>query len=187
MLIGLCGAPGCGKDTLAEQFVSHDVYEQYRMADPIKNMLRQFHIRPDVWEDHSAKESVIPWLGKSPRFLAQTLGTEWGRELIHPDIWVKLAQGRWHVVDAGAEGRMVVSDIRFENEAAWINEAGGILVKIERPGHDHEADNAKHSSEAGIASKYIDLTIINHGVDKSELRDTAWNAILSYLQPDDAA
>lgn len=185
MLIGICGAPGCGKDTLADQMVSHDVYEKYRFADPIKAMLAQFHIPLDLWEDHDAKESIIPWLGKSPRYLAQTLGTEWGRELIHKDIWVKFAQGRWNVVNAARDGRMVCSDVRFENEAKWINDAGGVLVRIERPGNEHEADNMKHASEAGFAAWRVDLTIINHGQEKSELRDTAWNAINEWVESHD--
>ncbi len=177
-MIGLSGEAGCGKDTLAEQFVLHDVYEQYRFADPIKNMLAQFHIRPDVWEDHDRKETVIPWLGKSPRFLAQTLGTEWGRDLIHPDVWVLFAMGRWNVVNAGKDGRMVISDVRFQNEAKWITQAGGILVKIERPDNDHEMDNAAHASEAGGIPGHVTVT---NGGTKDDLRKKAWIEIRSYL------
>lgn len=179
MLIALTGAPGSGKDTLAEQFVLHDVYEQYRFADPIKAMLAQFHIRPDVWEDHEMKERIIPWLGKSPRFLAQTLGTEWGRDLIHPDIWVLMAMGRWNVVNSGSEpGRMVVSDVRFQNEANWICQAGGIIVRIERPDNKHKMDNVGHSSEAGGIPGHV--TVMNDGT-KEDLREKAWIEIRSYL------
>jgi len=180
MLIGLCGAPGCGKDTLAEQFVLHDVYEQYRFADPIKAMLTQFHIRPDVWDDHEQKEKPIPWLGKSPRYLAQTLGTEWGRDLVHPDVWVLMAKGRWHVLNAGKEGRMVISDVRFPNEAQWIRKAGGIIVNIQRPDSQHKADNAGHSSENGISLKLCQVVVYNDGT-KEELREKAWNLIRVYL------
>lgn len=183
MLIALTGAPGSGKDTLAEQFVLHDVYEQYRFADPIKAMLTQFHIRLDVWEDHDAKERPIPWLGKSPRYLAQTLGTEWGRDLIHPDIWVLMAKGRWHVLNAGGEGRMVISDVRFLNEANWIKAAGGIIVKIIRSGHNHEMDNASHFSENGIPYSMVDVTVSNDGT-KDDLRNDAWNAINALLGPE---
>jgi hypothetical protein len=55
MLLGLYGAAGCGKDTLANEILNYDSYERYRFADPLKNMLRQFHIPDNTWEDREAK------------------------------------------------------------------------------------------------------------------------------------
>jgi len=181
MLIGLCGSPGCGKDTLAELMVLHDVYERYRFADPIKNMLRQFHIQDDVWNDHERKEKDIPWLGRSPRFLAQTLGTEWGRNIVHEDIWVILAKGRWHHLNANRLGRMVIPDVRFLNEAKWIRDEGGIILKIFRPDNDHEIDNKDHASELGFDESMIDNVVVNDGT-KDELRDSAWEKIHVLIQ-----
>ena len=181
MLIGLCGAPGCGKDTLAEQFILHDVYERYRMADPIKRMLREFHIRDDVWEDPVQKERDIPWLGRSPRYLAQTLGTEWGRNCVRDDIWVLLAKGRWHHLNAGGKGRMVIPDIRFENEARWLREEGGLLLQIVRPDNQKVMDNPGHASEWGFPESLIDDQVFNTGT-KEELRDRAWERIHVQIQ-----
>ena len=180
MLIGLCGAAGCGKDTLAYEMVIHDAYEQYRFADPIKNMLRQFHIHDDVWEDHERKEKDIPWLGRSPRYLAQTLGTEWGRNLVNPDIWLLLAKGRWHHINAEGKGRMVISDVRFENEAKWIRDAGGLVIKIHR-GARHQPDNQDHISESGIPIKYIDDHVYNDRSVK-EMYDRFWERIHVLVQ-----
>lgn len=181
MLIGLAGAAGCGKDTLADQFVLHDVYEKYRFADPIKAMLAQFHIRPDVWEDHAQKEKPIPWLGKSPRYMAQTLGTEWGREMINPDIWVLLAKGRWNVVNANSDGgRLVVSDVRFPNEARWIRKAGGILIHVDRPASTHVIDNPGHVTENGVPAGVCHVQVTNDGTPE-DLRKKAWIAVRAYL------
>ena len=30
------------------------------------------------------------WGGKTPRYLMQTLGTEWGRMMVDGDLWVEL-------------------------------------------------------------------------------------------------
>lgn len=182
MLIGLCGPAGCGKDTLANEVLNYDSYERYRFADPIKNMLRQFHIHDDVWEDRARKEAAIPWLGRSPRYLAQTLGTEWGRDLVHKDLWVLLAKGRWHHINADGKGRMIIPDVRFKNEAEWIHDAGGLIVTIVRPDAlIPDTDNSSHSSENGVPSHLVDAAILNDGTVK-EMYDKFWERIHVLIQ-----
>ena len=153
----------------------HDAYERYRFAYPLKNMLRQFHIHDDVWEDRERKEKPIPWLGVSPRYMAQTLGTEWGRECIRPDVWVVLAMGRWHQINAAGKGRMVIPDVRFINEAEWIKE-NGILLEVKRDDNPHEIDNPDHASEMGIGNVKPHAVVHNDGT-KEELRLKAWDIV----------
>jgi len=104
------------------------------------------------------KEQVIPALGVSPRRLMQTLGTEWGRQLINPDLWLILAKQLLLNYGPG----MVIADVRFENEAAWVREQGGRVIHIERP--DNVTVEA-HASEAGIEFKGEegDIKIVNGG------------------------
>lgn len=54
---------------------------------------------------------------------------------------------------------MVVSDIRFENEAALIREMGGVIIHIERQTEKTETSN--HVSEKGITFEESDLRIVN--------------------------
>ena len=56
---------------------------------------------------------------------------------------------------------VVVTDVRFSNEAFWIHNRGGIVINIVRDKDDIEEN--KHSSEGGLKSSYIDLTIYNNG------------------------
>lgn len=176
MLVGLCGAAGCGKDTLAHALVLKDGFEQYRFADPLKRMLREFQVEDHVWEDRELKEAPLPWLGRSPRYLAQTLGTEWGRSLVHEDVWVMLARERWRRLNEGDKGLLVVSDVRFINEARWIKSEGGCLLQILRPGHNARIDNKGHVSEQGIPGHMVSGIVYNDGT-KDELRDKAWERI----------
>ena len=157
-VIGLHGRARSGKDTVASFILAQRGGYIYSFADPIRAMLVPLGIdmRDPYWQKH--KEEVIPALGVSPRRLMQTLGTEWGRDLINPELWLILAKQRLLNFGPG----MVIADVRFENEAAWIRSQGGRVVHIERP---NIAPVEAHASEAGIEFKGDegDFKIINGG------------------------
>jgi hypothetical protein len=89
--------------------------------------------------------------------MAQTLGTEWGRELVHPQLWVLMAQRRWDAAKAAGLD-LVITDVRFENEVEWLRGAGGRVIYLARPGV--EAVSA-HASEQYDASALADWVICN--------------------------
>lgn len=157
MLIGLCGAAGAGKNSVAE-FLTE--FTQIAFADPLYECVSTITGLPvDRLKDRDVKETVIPRLGKSPRQLLQTLGTEWGRGTVHPEIWIRIAMER-----AGQHPNVVVTDVRFDNEAQAIVDAGGEVWRIARPGWRCLADAAAtHLSEAGVSDHLIARTIDNSG------------------------
>ena len=81
------------------------------------------------------KERPCELLGyKTPRHALQTLGTEWGRDLICADLWTRIWR---HRVAEVADGVGVVApDVRFQNEGLAIADLGGKVVRISanRPG-----------------------------------------------------
>jgi hypothetical protein len=159
-LIGLTGRAGAGKDTLADHLVSSFGYVKYSLASPLKNGLNAtFGFTPEQWTDRAWKEEVIPWIGRSPRQLAQTLGTDWGRELVAGDIWLRCAGNFIDTLPKGCPG-VVIADVRFNNEALFIKHRGGVVCQITRP--DVEAVSA-HISEAGVALHLLDATLTNNG------------------------
>lgn len=176
-LIGLTGAAGSGKDTVA-QGLAEMRFVQYALANPIKRALNTiFGWTMEQWENREWKEAVIERLGFSPRRAAQTLGTEWGRSL-HESLWLALAGDVLKFYDnamlIGDKYQrehpeeevvpqyigMVVSDVRFENEARWVRENGGEIWHIKRPGI---ASVAAHASEAGVARQHGDVELLNTG------------------------
>jgi len=166
MLIGLCGAAGAGKNTVAEFLVDPNGFPfmQIAFAYPLYQCISTITgIPADRLQDRSVKEEVIPWLGKSPRQLLQSLGTEWGRDLIHPEIWIRIAMERasQHL----SVGRcVVITDVRFDNEAQAVLDAGGEVWRVARPGWRCLAEDASsHQSEAGVSDRLVARIIDNSG------------------------
>jgi hypothetical protein len=130
-------------------------------ADPIyQGLAAMLGISEAELRDRSAKERPIVGLGASPRQLLQTLGTEWGRQMICPDIWIELAFWRWEQAAANGISLIVVPDVRFANEARQIRSEGGEVWMIYRPGVEPVA---AHESEAGLPLRMIDRLVVNDG------------------------
>lgn len=155
-LIGIAGRARSGKDTVANFIVAAVGGYRYSFADPIRAMLAPLGVdmSDPYWQ--ARKEEPIPALGVSPRRMMQTLGTEWGRQLINPDLWLIMAHQRLLQNGPG----MVISDVRFDNEAAWIRKHGGRIIHVIRP--DTKAVEA-HASEDGIEMQDTDARLFNSG------------------------
>lgn len=144
IVIGISGPKGSGKSEVAKYLVSECGFERTAFADPIKQMLMTgFGL---TREQLYGSEKEIPTdklCGRTPRHAMNTMGTEWGREMIHKDLWLnRWAEG---LRDRG-EGRFVIEDVRFPNEMDAVKRFElGAIVRIARP--DHLSDSS-HESEA---------------------------------------
>ena len=166
-LIGITGKARAGKDTVASMILDMYPSEGYSFALPLKMGLQAMLGLTWAHTDGELKECELEWLGKSPRQLMQTLGTEWGRVCVDENIWLTLAQRRY-AMNHSLGRTLVISDVRFQNEADWIRE-NGKLIHVYRDGLKSVA---AHSSEGGIAyDNDRDLMICNNG-SIEELRAT---------------
>lgn len=158
-LVGIAGRAGSGKNTLGGMIPGAVVVQ---LADPIYAGLATMLGVPEALLRHRQfKEQPIGWLGKSPRQLLQTLGTEWGRDGVASDLWIGIARRRIEALrDAGA-AVVVIADVRFENEADMIRADGGQVWHVRRAAAT--ATPADHSSETGVAMRDGDVTIDNDG------------------------
>ena len=169
ILIGLTGRARSGKTTAAQHLARTYLLEQYAFADPLRDgLMAIFNLDPTDFEG-DRKEQPLGWLDCSPRQLMQSMGTEWARNTVHPDVWVKLAEQNLEYMTKalGAVLGFVVSDVRFESEADLIRRRGGTVIHILRP--NAQAVNP-HISEAGIAANSADLTLPNYGTVEDFLR-----------------
>lgn len=159
MIIGLCGAAGAGKGEVA-RILSMRGYATAAFADPIYEAVSAITgLTVAELQDRGRKENALDWISYSPRRLLQSLGTEWGRNMIHPEIWVMSAMRR--VLDGGD---YCFTDVRFSNEAFAIHARGGVVWRVSRPGHAVlDAQAAAHASEAGIPDALVDAVVENTG------------------------
>lgn len=161
VVIGIGGPKGSGKSTLAAHLVREHAFRHLKLADPLKAMLRTFlscrGLEIDMIErmiEGDLKETPTPYLGgKSPRHAMQTLGTEWGRNCLSEDIWKEALLDRIRTVRAEEPWcDIVIDDVRFENEAAVVRKAGGLVISLVGRGSVGDV----HPSEGGIiADAYV--------------------------------
>lgn len=75
---------------------------------------------------NSTTGSIISWVEKlTPRLLLQLLGTECGKEIIHPKIWV-------NSLISSQYPNWLITDVRFPDEVDCIKQKQGIVIRINR-------------------------------------------------------
>jgi len=154
-LFGIAGLAQSGKDTVAEILAEYYEADIIAFADPIKLMLE---IGLGITYDELYKgdrSGVHPKYDVSVRHMMQTLGTDWGRKYIGEDVWLKAIE--MHILANGNDFQ-VVSDVRFENEAAWVREHG-VLIHV----HGRGGIPGNHASESGVLVNKLDIVIDNSG------------------------
>ena len=116
-----------------------------------------------------AREYLTDWFSDlprelSPRYVLQTLGTEWGREKVDKDIWLMYAVKRAkQLADAGVP-LVLVTDCRFPNEVKFFHDRGYDIWNIVRSdAKPLTAGVPKHASEAVLDDQYDTLTVCNDG------------------------
>lgn len=125
-----------GKDTAAAAIVdairgAERVAFASRLKATCVQLFGSYGLREESYYDaHPEKRrELLPGVGKSP----VQLWIEVGRKMreVYPDLWVDLALG---ITRLNPIKLLVVSDLRFPNEAEAIRARGGWCVKVERPG-----------------------------------------------------
>lgn len=169
-------APGSGKSLFARYLRRQIGAVSLKFAAPLKEMASRLvevagysQLKAHAFIEGATKEQLIPELGVSGRRLQQTLGTEWGRKILGPDIWVNLAMKEVARRVAESE-RLVIDDMRFPNEHAAVKKAGGTVIKVVRSGVSRPDT---HPSEGGLEAYGFDYIVYNNGT-KEELECAAF-------------
>lgn len=112
----------------------------------------------------------------TPRILMQLIGTECGRNTIHPNIWINSLLSQYRRKE-GKYPSWIITDMRFKNDDAKIKSLGGIRIRIERQLNQKGDAIHEHSSETELDDVTdFDEIIVNDG-DIEELRNTVKNIL----------
>lgn len=160
MIIGISGKKRSGKDTVAQILVEEFGFTRLAFADVIKaavyrldpiisltGLRLQYIVDTDGWE--LAKEYP------EVRRLLQVFGSEVGRDMIDAQIWIELTLN-----GVKKSANIVISDVRFQNEAEEIKYQGGDVWRITKATGEF-IDT--HRSETELDSWNFDQYIPNNG------------------------
>lgn len=175
MIIGIAGKKRAGKSEVAKILVEEFGFTHLAFADAIKaavytldpiislsGLRLQYLVDNNGWE--AAKE--FPEV----RRLLQKFGTEVGRDLIDKQIWVEITMS-----GIKASSNVVLSDVRFRNEAEEIKYQGGQVWRVNRITAEDVIDF--HRSETELDDWTYDQYIPNNGSLedlRAEIRALMW-------------
>lgn len=184
-IVGITGRKRSGKNTAADALVAMG-YELGGFADELKDAaldLDPWISYPDV-DDVISLRLLVDSIGwerakdehPDVRRILQRLGTDVVRNR-DPEFWLK-AFDRRQQFDDGNAPHLVIADVRFDNEAQWIRDRGGIVLEIVRPSQGAPVD--AHASEAGVSPLLIDYSVVNASTVES-LRALTANTVRYHL------
>jgi hypothetical protein len=227
--IGLLGAKGSGKDTLAAYLVAELGYERTSFAEELyRQVAATYGITVEHLSRRDTKETALPFLalkhcqdlqfveialqsltgsarlrqaclayaatgtvpahaparrvkallhaGRSPRWVMQLWGTEYRRKSKYgvDSYWLDIVA---QVIAAHPHQRFVITDVRFINEAKFVEQLGGVLIRIrrllleEREAADRARNGtAAHPSEVELLNYAGPLEVFNTEGDPSSLK-----------------
>jgi hypothetical protein len=164
MIIGLSGYAQSGKDTVANILVEKHGYTRVAFADPIRKLLYEMdplvphedneisYRLQDLVDSYGWDKAKVEF--PEVRRLLQELGVG-ARKLFGDTFWINEA-----LFDVAPDDKVVVSDVRFENEAQWIQDFKGQIWRVKRMGTG--AVNG-HVSESDLDGYPVDQIFLNNG------------------------
>ena len=171
-IIGFLAKQRHGKDTAADYLVKHHGYKKISFADDLKGALAILFKFSHEQLYGDKKEIIDQFWKQSPREIMRWFGTDVFRQRLKEVIpWIddrfwaiKIKQICEIKFKKNPQARLVIADVRFQNEIDVIKGMSGRIIKIYRPEVENKTD---HVSEVGIDKiKKFDVLIVNDGTKK---------------------
>jgi hypothetical protein len=140
-LIGLTGRARHGKDTVGSLLGELAGFRAYQFSAQLKEMARRLNpiVASHPFPKHPNRLATLVQLmgwdaakeNPEVRRILQVLGTECVRDMFGEDAWIRALEKKL-LDDAWDTLRVVITDVRFPNEAKWIHRWGGQVWRVKR-------------------------------------------------------
>ncbi len=182
-IIMISGKQGSGKSTIMDNLIKLSIFKGMNAMD--------VRFAETIYNIHDYIRETLRFRGierpdKDGRLL-QLLGTEWGRDTIHPDIWVHALLGYIrNVAPVPKENQLfVISDCRFRNEFDLVD-AFRVRLECDRDVRKQRCDGWRdtdtHISETDLdqysAEGKFDLTINTETTNPVEVAELIYKEYL---------
>lgn len=136
----VCLLLGCTREQLEDpEFKEKPLDEQWWYY----NIAGELRLRHSFLSDEDNEMAEDRYLVKpTPRLILQLMGTECGRKILHPNLWVNSTMSEY--ID---ESNWIITDVRFPNEVKAIKDAGGVVIRVNRNSIE---SNDNHESETAL-------------------------------------
>ena len=169
-IIGITGKAGSGKDTVANYFIDSKNYIKLTFGGAVKDIVQiitgwsRDMIEGQTVESRELRETVVHQnYNMNCRQLMQFVGTDLFRNNLDQNVWINIVNDKVKKlildINSGTQTLkhvkgIIISDVRFDNEAQFIKSIGGTIVKINR---NVAIESSNHQSERGIsiATDYV--------------------------------
>lgn len=164
----VCLLLGCTREKLEErdfkEGILPEMWNKWKVGHdykvPYSEMAweQYYSTQQEAYQAYNKQTDTEPELVQmTPRLLLQLLGTECGRDILHPNIWVNALMSDYkpvaHKIPNSEEGAIydsynsamdkdpnfeniypnwVITDMRFPNEADAVKQRGGLAIRINR-------------------------------------------------------
>jgi len=135
-IIGFVGFAGSGKGTAGDILESKFGFKKESFAKPLKDAVAAIFgwdrnlLEGDTKESREFRESQDEfWNSRigpmTPRKALQLMGTEAGRDIFHPNVWLYSLEKR-----LDENYNYVITDVRFPNEIAFLKNLDALIIRV---------------------------------------------------------
>lgn len=158
MLIGISGAPHCGKDSICNYLMPQLDLVRFGPSVQVKRATAaMFDIPEEYLYDEKMKEVVDDYWGITYRNMAQLVGKECSRDILGDDFWLRHVEKQ---LAKTTHRGFILPDIRYANEVHWVKNHGGTVIFVYRKNRPL-ASNESHPAEQGVDQNLADYIIQN--------------------------
>lgn len=173
-VVAFSGYMNAGKSTCRDYlrsslFQQGFVCDSFSFAEPLKEIVKvMFDFSDDDVYERECKEKQNDFWGFSPREALQKVGTEIMRNTL-PQVlpspqyatrsfWIAMCDRRLQKLKEQGIQVVLIDDVRFPDEADFIQSVGGTVIRVCRPGL---GPGSQHESEQGQSRIFPTHTLQN--------------------------